>query len=82
MLSRPRPVRNAPDGAALMFSLPIGVGRTPAISQFETAQPIATSVASSIETSMSSPSPVRARRNSAAAIANAAVIPPIVSQTG
>ena len=82
MLSRPRPVLNAPDGAALTFSLPIGVGRAPAISQFETAQPMATSVASSIETSMNSPSPVRARRNSAAATAKAAVIPPIVSHTG
>ncbi len=62
MLSRPRPVRKAPDGAALMFSLPIGTGRTPAISQFETAQPIATSVASSIETSIASPAPVWLRR--------------------
>ena len=41
-----------------------------------------TSVASSIETSMHSPSPVRSRFTSAAEIANAAVRPPIVSQTG
>ena len=41
-----------------------------------------TSVASSIDTSMHSPSPVRARLTSAAAIAKAAVMPPIVSQTG
>ena len=46
-----------------------GCGRTPAISQFDTCQPIATSVDSSIDTSMSSPSPVRSRRNSAAVIA-------------
>ena len=82
MLSSPRPVLNAPDGAAVMFSLPIGVGWMPAISQFDTAQPIVTSVASSIETSIHSPSPVRPRRTNAAAMAKAAVIPPIVSQTG
>ena len=82
MLSRPSPVRNVPDGLAVMFSLPIGSALTPAISQFETAQPMATSVDSSIDTSMSSPSPLRSRRNSAAAIAKAAVMPPIVSATG
>ena len=53
-------MRNVPDGLAVMFSLPIGLGFTPAISQLETAQPIATSVDSSIETSMNSPLPVRA----------------------
>ena len=37
-------MRNVPDGLAVMFSLPIGCGRTPAISQFETTQPMATSV--------------------------------------
>ncbi len=41
-----------------------------------------TSVASSIDTSMHSPSPVRPRRTSAAAMANAAVSPPIVSAMG
>ena len=42
--------------------------RTPAISQFDTAQPMATRVDSSIDTSMCSPSPLRSRRNSAAAM--------------
>ena len=65
-----------------MFSLPMGCGFTPAISQFETAQPMATRDASSMETSMNSPSPLRSRRNSAAAIAKAAEMPPIVSATG
>ena len=41
-----------------------------------------TSVASSMETSMHSPSPLRPRRTSAAAMANAAVRPPMVSATG
>ena len=58
------------------------LGRTAAISQFDTCQPMATRVDSSIDTSMSSPSPLRSRRNSAAAIAKAAVMPPIVSATG
>ncbi len=69
MLRSPVPVRNAPDGLAVMFSLPSGCGRTPAISQFDTTQPIATSVDSSIDTSISSPSPLRSRQNSAAEIA-------------
>ena len=69
MFRRPSPVRNVPEGLAVMFSLPSGCGRTPAISQLETTQPIATSVDSSIDTSMNSPSPVRSRRNSAALIA-------------
>jgi len=41
-----------------------------------------TSVASSIDTSMNSPSPLRARRTSAAAMAKAAVRPPMVSAIG
>ena len=65
-----------------MFSLPSGSGRTPAMSQLETCQPMVTSVASSMETSMHSPSPLRPRRTSAAAMANAAVRPPMVSATG
>ena len=52
MLSSPLPVRNVPDGLAVMFSLPIGAGFTPAISRFETAQPMATREDSSMETSM------------------------------
>ena len=71
-----------PDGLAVMFSLPMGSGFTPAISQFETAHPMATSEDSNMETSMSSPSPVRPRRTSAAAMAKAAVMPPMVSATG
>ena len=45
-----------------MFSLPSACGRTPAISQFDTTQAMATMVDSSIETSMNSPSPLRSRR--------------------
>ena len=82
MFKSPSPVRNVPEGLAVMFSLPMGCGFTPAISQLETAQPMATREASSIDTSMNSPCPVRSRRTSAAAMANAAVMPPIVSATG
>src|SRR5262249_4481424 len=57
MFKSPSPVRNVPDGLAVMFSLPMGCGFTSAMSQFDTAQPIATSEASSMETSMNSPSP-------------------------
>ncbi len=65
-----------------MFSLPIGSARTPATSQFDTAQPMAATVDSSIETSMNSPCPVRSRLRSAATSAKAAVMPPVVSATG
>ena len=82
MLSRPFAVLNAPDGLAVKFSLPIGTGGWPAISRFETIQPMLTSVESSIETSRNAPSPSAPRRTSAAQIANAAVMPPSVSHTG
>src|SRR6266446_4954128 len=63
MLSGPSPVANVPDGAAVMFSLPSGCGRTPAISQLETCRPMVTSVASSMDTSMNSPAPHQRRRD-------------------
>src|SRR6266508_976665 len=82
MFNSPSPVWNVPEGLAVMFSFPMGCGFTPATSQFETAQPMATSEASSIDTSMNSPSLVRPRRTRAAAMAKAAVMPPMVSATG
>ena len=74
---------NVPDGAAVKFSLPIGCGSTPAFRWLDTTQPIAASVASSIDTSMRAPSPgvallAPARPRSR----NAAVMPAIVSEIG
>ena len=79
---RPSWARKAPDGAAVKLSLPCGCGSTSAIRKLETAQPIAVSAESSIETSMSAPSCVTLRRTSALEIANAAVMPASVSATG
>jgi hypothetical protein len=81
MLSRPSPVLKVPDGLAVTLSLPSGAGSRPAIRWFDTAQPIVAIAASSIDTSMKTPS-VRRRSASAAATAKAAVMPPIVSATG
>src|SRR5690606_39826396 len=81
MLINPSPVLNAPDGLAVMLSLPIGWGSCPATRKLETTQPIVAMAASSIETSMNTPS-LRLRSAKDAAIANAAVIPPTVSAMG
>jgi len=61
--------------------LPSGEGCAPAISQFETTQPMVAITDSSMETSMKTP-PVRSRPFNAAQMANAAVMPPIVSAIG
>jgi len=74
-------VRKVPDGLAVTLSLPIGCGSRPATSRLDTAHPIVAIAASSIETSMKVAS-WRSRSASAAAIAIAAVSPPIVSATG
>ena len=82
MLILPSPVGNVPEGLAKIFWLPMGTGTMPAMSEFTTTQPIAASVDSSIDTSMNSPSPVRACRNKAAQMAKAAVMPAIASLAG
>ena len=82
MFNSPSWVRKVPEGAAVKLSLPTARGVTPAMRWFDTTQPRETIAESSIATSMIPPLPVRSRRSSAAAIANAAVRPPMVSATG